>query len=319
MNSRASKTFWKFTAAILMAATCGVSLGSTVVFSNLVPIAARNDSRLVDSHGTPLAAGSWIKIGTFGTLGPAEIAALAGQGPAVLLSAFTPFGDGSSIGSGANSAPGRIEFAASAPLASPLPGLHVVFLNSPSPVAATELLVASLPGIAPPDDSSGLLGYLAVHLEDATLVAGTRTANELATVAQVTRFESWITEQTSSGLSPDKLLPNSDADDDGSENLLEYALGTLPENASSLPAMETIRENGILRIRFLSRMDDPDLSLSVQTSGSMTEGSWNPAATNPVAVPSPPYPAPVGFSWLQQDLPLSGGRLFIRLRAILNP
>jgi hypothetical protein len=319
MNSPAINAFRNFAAIILMAAGCGVSMGSTVVFSNLVDDTAGNASRLVDSHGSPLAAGSWIRLGTFGNLGAAEIAALAHQGPSVLLAAFTPFGGESSVGTGANSASGRIEFAASAPLTSPRPGLHAVILNGPSPASATELLIASLPGIAPPDDASGLVGYLAVHLEDAPLIVGTHTAGELATVAQGTRFESWMTDHTSSGLSPDILLPNADADGDGAANLLEYGLGTLPGDAASHPVMESFRENGMLRIRFLSRSDDPDLALSLQTSGNLLEDSWIPATTTPVAVPSPPYPAPAGFAWLQQDLPMSEDRLFARLRATLVP
>lgn len=319
MNCPAIKALRNIVAAILMAAGGGVLMGSTVVFSNLVPDAAGNASRLVDSHGTPLAAGCWIRLGTFGNLGAADIAALAQQGPAVLLAAFTPFGGESSIGTGMNSVPGRIEFAASAPLTSPLPGLYAVILNGPSPGTAKELLVASIPGIAPPDDASGLVGYLAVHVEDALLIVGTQTAGELATVAQVTRFESWIKEHTSSGLSPEKLLPNADADGDGAANLLEYSLGALPGDAASQPVMESIRENGVLRIRFLGRSDDPGLALTMQTSGTMEEGSWAPANTTLAAVPSPPYPAPAGFVWLQQDLPMSEDRLFVRLRATLDP
>lgn len=319
MNNPSSNAFRNIAAAILMVAGCGVSMGSTVVFSNLVAETAGSASRLVDSHGAPLAAGSWIRLGTFGNLGTAEIAALAQQGPAVLLAAFIPFGGESSIGIGANSAPGRIEFAESAPLTSPLPGLQAVLLNGPSPGTATEVLIASLPGIAPPDDASGLIGYLAVHLEDTSLIVGTQTAGEFATVALVTAgFESWMTDHTSSGLSPEKLLPNADADGDGAANLLEYGLGTLPGDAASHPVVESTPENGILRIRFLSRIDDPNLALFLQTSGNLLEGSWVAATTTPEAVPSPSYPAPAGFEWLQQDLPMSGDRLFTRLRATLD-
>jgi hypothetical protein len=300
-------------------AGCAASFGTTVVFSNLESAAEGDSARLLDSHGDPLAAGSWIRLGHFGNLGPVEIVSLAGQGKDALLAAFVPFGVPSSLGNGASGNPGRIEFPASAPLAAPLQSLHAVVFNASSPDTATELLVVKLPDAVPMDDPSGLVGYLAVHLEDAVLLAGTATSDGISTTPTGGVFQAWMAGQVTGEIPPDELLPNGDADADGFANLLEYGLGSHAGNSGSRPEMALLRETGVLRMRFLRRSDDPGLDFVLETSASMAEQTWVASPSSPLEVPSPPFPAPEGFLWMQYDLPMASNRIFARLRVTTSP
>ena len=319
MNPELFRQFRRLAALAVVVAGCGVTSATTVVFSNLVPAAAGNASRLVDSNGAPLAAGSWVGLGYFGTLSPAEIAALALQGKDALLAEFSPYGSPSTIGTGTAAASGRIEFAGNATLSQPQGGLHAVIFNAATPAAATELLVAALPGIVPADDASGLIGYMAVHLEDATLVVGTQDANGTATVGLPGGFETWMADQNNSGLPHEMLLPNADADHDGIPNLVEYALGSQADDPSSQAITHPTHGSGVLRLKFLGRNDDPNLEIHVETNADLTTPAWIVSPQPVVEVSPPPAPAPIGYVWLQVDLPVTGNRSFARVRASLKP
>lgn len=317
MNSEFFRSIRRFAALAVVVAGCSFSSATTVVFSNLVPTAAGNASRLVDSKGAPLGIGSWVGLGYFGTLSPAEIAALAQEGKDALLAAFTPYGAASTIGTGTAAAAGRIEFAGNATLSQPQGGLHVVIFNAATPAAATEMLVAALPGIVPADDASGLIGYMAVHLEDATLLVGTQDANGIATASLPGGFDVWMADQNQSGLSSAELLPEADADHDGVPNLVEYALGSLACDPASHANVDPVVENGIFRLRFLGRNDDPDLKIQVESTSDPGSSSWM-ISTEPIVEMLPsPSPAPSGHVWLQVDLPASGNRKFARVRVSL--
>lgn len=306
-------------ATVLLAAVTCVSSATTVVFSNLVPENAGNAARLTDSHGTPLAVGCWIQLGYFGTLSPAEITALAQQGNQALLSAFTPSGNSSSIGTGADSLAGRVEFAAHAPLSQSRSGLHAVVFNAATTSAATEVLVVALPGTVPADDNSGLIGFLSVHLENASLVVGTASDGALSTKQVASGFDAWMAEQDLTGLTTEQLLPGADADLDGIPNLVEYALGSLAGDASSRAATDFARGNGMIRLRFLVRNDDANLVFVVETSNQLTSGDWTVSPQPLLAMPSPPSPAPTGYEWHEIEIPVSDTRHFARVRVTLNP
>jgi hypothetical protein len=306
-------------AFVVMAVGCAFSPATTVVFSNLVADNAGNAQRLTDSHGTPLPAGSWVQLGSFGALNAAEISALALQDKQALLEAFTPFGAASSVGIGTASMTGRVEFAGRVALTEPVGGLHFIVFNAPSPFAANEVLVAALPGVAPQDDASGLDSYLAFHLQDSTLIVGVSNANGLATVEINGSYETWIVAQSIAGATEEDLHPTADADHDGCSNLVEYALGSQPGDASSRAGTRIVGDDGVIRIQFLCRFDDPNLDLDVETSPDMAADSWVISTSPAIDVTSPPFPAPPGFRWKEVETPASEESGFIRLRASLIP
>ena len=308
-----------FATFIALAAGCIPAHATTVVFSNLVADNGGNSYRLMDSHGSPLAAGCWIQLGSFGNLSPAEVSALAHQGPQQLLAAFSPLGAASSVGAGASSVPGRIEFAGSAPLSQALSGLHIVAFNAAAPAAATEVLIAALPGTVPADDPSGLQGYLAVHLEDASPVVGMAGVDGLSTEVVGSGFQAWMAGQNVSGVTPDQLFPGADADHDGVSNLVEYALGSLAGDPGSRANTGLVDDGAAIRLRFLGRNDDDDLSITSETATWLDAGAWNGFAGPLIEMASPPSPAPAGYSWYEIVIPKSGARLFARVRVTLDP
>jgi hypothetical protein len=319
MKSFISTSFRSLAAASLIAAVCSITSASTLVCSNLVANNAGNVNRLTDSHGVPLAAGCRVQLGTFGNLSPAGISDLAHQGHQPLLAAFSPIGAASSIGSGSSSIAGRMEFSGSVPLSQPLSGLHVVVFNAPTPAAASEVLIAALPGTVPADDQSGLQGYLAVHLENATLVVGTAGVDGLSTAVVVSGFEAWMVGQNVSDIPPDQLLPGADADHDGVSNLVEYALGSLAVDPGSRANAGLVDDGDAIRLRFLGRNDDGDLSIAAETATLLDASAWSGFAGPLVEMVSPPSPAPAGYSWYEIVIPKSGSRLFARVRIVLDP
>lgn len=313
MNAIRFITLLHTTVALLFATTT-VSHGTTVVFSNLVPEAEGGSHLLKDSAGSPLAVGSWIGLGRFGSMDSTAIAALAQQGNSALMAAFVPFGAPSAIGTGSANAEGRVEFAGNVANTDPLGGIHVVAFNGASPETATEVLIVSLPGLVPPDDPSGLIGYLAMHLESATLVFGGSQGGGFSTAAFQGGFDSWMEGLGLGNLPGDLSLPGSDADHDGIANLVEYALGSHAGQAGSLATTALVEENGVFRIRFLCRNDDPALSVIVETSADLDLGSWSPVPQPPSVMPVPPSPAPPGYDWLEAEIPTVGNKRFARVR-----
>ena len=306
-------------ACVMALSVPSILSASTVVVSNVASAGGADASCLLDAAGNPLAAGSWVRLGYFNTLNEAEIAALALQGTTELLTAFIPFGAPSAVGTGVSGTAGRIEFASDAPLSAPLPGLYAVVFNASSPGQASEVMVLSLPGTVPADDPSGLVGYLALQLENAGLVAGRTSATGFSTVPFLAGFQKWMAARMNADTPPEQLLPGADADGDGIANLVEYALGSAADDAGSRSGPEINRNSNSLRIQFLCRQDDPLLSVIVQTSSSLEAGDWETAVGSPVEIASPPSPAPTGFVWMEQDVPSGDGTLFVRIRVINNP
>lgn len=306
-------------AVIALAAGCISAHATTVVFSNLVADNGGSSYRLSDSKGSPLAAGCWIRLGSFGNLSTVEISELALQGHEPLLAAFAPIGAASSIGIGSSSIAGRIEFSGSIPLSQPLAGLHVVVFNASSPAAATEVLIATLPGTVPADDQSGLQGYLAVHLEHATPVVGAAGVDGLSTAVVVSGFEAWMVGQNVGDIPPDQLLPGADADHDGVSNLMEYALGTSAGDPGSRANAGLVDDGNDIRLRFLGRNDDGDLSITAETTKMLDADTWTEFAGPLIEMDLPPSPSPAGYSWYEIVIPKSGSRLFARVRVVLEP
>ena len=316
---RSLSTAWLALVCVAVLSVISSLSASTVVVSNVSAAGGSDASRLLDAAGNPLAAGSWVRLGHFNTLSEAQIAALARQGVAELLAGFVPFGAPSAVGTGVSGTAGRIEFASDAPLSAPLPRLHVVVFNASSPNQASEVMVLSLPGTVPPDDPSGLIGYLALQLDDAVLVAGGTSAIGFSTVPFLEGFQKWMAAHVNGDTPPDQLLPGEDADKDGIANLVEYALGSAADDAGSRSGPEIKRNSNSVKVQFLRRQDDPSLSVIVQTSSSLEVGDWETVVGSPVEIASPPSLAPTGFVWMEQDIPSGDGTLFVRLRVSNAP
>ena len=107
--------------------------------------------------------------------------------------------------------------------------------------------------------------------------------------------------------------PAADPENDSYSNLLEYALGSSPRLAHSLPQLTAARDaNGRLTLTF-QRQAAPDLTYAVEFSSTLAPDSWQTAWTStgpdnipgPVTIPDPAAPAPA--------------RRFVRLRVTLTP
>lgn len=306
-----------FLSSLIVAAFASApALASNVVVSNLTSPEA-TAATLATASGSPLTAGSLVRLGTFPGLDPAQISTLAEQGPSPLVAALTPFGPAFAIGTGASGTAGSIEFTASQDLAAQGGGLYAVILDAASIETATEALVLKLSEVLPADDASGLPAYLAVHLRDADLVFGFPASGggfaSKASGSLPGSFETWIASQLGSGASPADLLAGADPDRDGASNLVEYALGSGAADGSSIAKPEIHRSGGQFFVRYLRRVGDPGLQIDCETESQLAAGTW-PTLDTPLTILEDPS-APAGYERVEQPLPATEGQAFARLRA----
>ena len=131
------------------------------------------------------------------------------------------------------------------------------------------------------------------------------------------------------GLTEGEITPDADPDTDSKENVLEFAFGSDPASASSLPRMvaSTVSASGSSypALSFQHRQTDPDptespftvdgITYTVQGSTDLTE--WNESvvvATDPGSLPNPE----TGYEWITfrlENIPLStsGAKGFLRV------
>lgn len=300
--------------AILLSGGIALAPAATLVLSNRETPGAPSTALLVDSRGQRLPVGAWIQAGTFPGRSPAEITDLCAGGASAVLAALVPFGDSSSVGTGAAGSAGTIEFAASAPLATGLTEIYGVLLNAAPAEDASEMLVVKLANEVPADDACGLEGYLAVHLRDAEPVFGATVSGGLATATWLTGFAAWIASRLPSGSAAANRIADADPDGDGLANLVEYALGSDAGDRNSCSGAALILTGDAPVIRSLRRNDDAQLEYAVETSDSLAPESWIPVTSSPAAVTGPPD-APLGYHWIDQILPATiRSGLFVRLR-----
>lgn len=299
---------------IVAALASASALASNVVVSNLTSPETAG-AALTAANGSPLAAGSLVRLGTFPGLDLTQIAALAEQGPSALVDALTPFGPAFPVGTGASGSAGSIEFTASQELAAQGGSLYAVILNAANVETATEALVLKLSETLPADDASGLPAYLAVHLRDAELVFGSSSTAGFASKASGSvpeGFETWIASQLGSGALPADLLAEADPDQDGASNLVEYAFGSGAADGASITKLEIHRSGEQFFVRYLRRVGDSGLRIRCETESQLDVETW-PTLDTPVTVLEDP--APAGYERVQQPLPATEGLIFARLRA----
>jgi len=297
---------------ILGALASAPARASNVVVSNLTSPESPG-ATLTAANGSPLAAGSLVRLGAFPGLDTEQIAALAQQGPASVAAALTPFGPAFPVGSGAAGNPGSIEFTASQATGTQAGSLYAVILNGASVETSTESLVLKLSEVLPADDASGLPAYLAVHLRDAELVFGSDTAAGYATKAsEPESFETWITRQLGSGAASADHLAEADPDHDGASNLLEYAFGSGAGDGSSIARLEIHESNGEYFARYLRRVGDSSLQIRCEAETQIDAETWPTLETTVTVIGD--SSAPTGYERVQQLLPTSAGQAFARLR-----
>ncbi len=114
-----------------------------------------------------------------------------------------------------------------------------------------------------------------------------------------TPFDSWA---TTAGLIGNDALPSADPDGDAVVNLLEYALGMSPagNSVAGLPSAVVVSNE----LQYTFRRERADLTYIVETSDTLTVGSWTTVATNP---------GTVGQN-VTVNIPLAGVKKFVRLR-----
>ncbi|MGB6220107.1 hypothetical protein [Haloferula sp.] len=287
---------------------------ANLIFSNLVD-SETSSLMLNDSSGDPLPVGAIVQLVTFPDRTPSEISQLAALGPQSLLAASTPIGDPSSIGTGADSAPGQIEFRVITPLESPLSGIHLLILNQNTPETSDEVLLLRISDEAPADGLNELPGYLAVQLDLAKLVYGTADSTGFSTHSGPipASFQSWIQTQLGVAKTAADYLPAADPDKDNQASALEYALGSQANSGHSIGAIQIHLEGNHGTLRFLERTDDPTLRYTPEGSQFLTAGSWRPLPTPVTPVLNPPEAAPDNYRWVECPVTTDFPTQFLRL------
>jgi hypothetical protein len=301
--------------AVMLIAPIYPAAATVAVVSNLQE-AGQASSILRDSSGVPLPTGSVVKLVTFPGKSAAEISALAGGGNSALIAAAVSFAESSAVGAGGNGA-GWFEFQTGAPLGAPLENPHVLVTKG-----TTELLLLRLPVAIPADELAGPEGHIAVHLDDAEVVYGSRDASGFSTavspvVVDPTPFEAWIDGELGEETPEAELLPEADADRDGVANLMEYATGSDPGDGGSRFAIRLRRSpEGTHFVQYLRRTGDASLVYTAERLLNVGAGPWIALEGSPTAPAEAPTPAPVDFEWAEQTLP-EGTSGYARLRVEL--
>ena len=286
---------------------------SLAVVSNLEQ-AQQASSQLRDSGGVLLPLGCAVRVVTFPGKSQSEVIELAASGLPALLGAALTFGQPSVVGEGSDVA-GTFEFQSGAALAAPLEGGHVLVTNA----ASTELLLLRLSQAIPADELAGPEGHIAVHLDDAEVVFGSRGASGFATavspvVVPPTPYESWIQSELGAWIPLADRLPGADADRDGVVNLIEYATGTDPGDGGSRFAIRLRRSpEGTHFVQYLRRTGDASLVYAAERLLNEGDGPWIALEGTPEAPVEAPSPAPASFEWVEQPMP-AGTSGFARLR-----
>ncbi|HWB04573.1 MAG TPA: metallophosphoesterase [Verrucomicrobiales bacterium] len=102
-----------------------------------------------------------------------------------------------------------------------------------------------------------------------------------------------------------------DPDRDGSVNLIEYALGSLPTDAHSVPWLTAGRTEEKLTLSF-PRLAAPELTYTVEFSSGLNPGAWVPAFTSSGAANV------AGMVTVVDPAHVPGARRFARLKVTLN-
>jgi hypothetical protein len=301
--------------ALAFAGSMLPAAATLAVISNLEE-AGQPSAVLRASNGVPLPLGTAVSLVSFPGKSAAEIFALAGSGAPALRAAASYFGQSAVVGEGSNSA-GLFEFQTGAPLNAPLENPHVLVTQG-----TTELLLLRLPRSIPADELAGPEGHVAIHLDDAVVVYGSRNASGFFTavspaVVPPTPYESWILSELGVGFPESERLPGADADRDGVVNLIEYATGSDPGDGGSRFAIRLRRSpEGTHFVQYLRRTGDPSLAYTAERLLNNGAGPWIALEGSPAAPAEAPTPAPVAFEWVEQPLP-AGASGFARLRVEL--
>jgi len=116
--------------------------------------------------------------------------------------------------------------------------------------------------------------------------------------------------------------PGDDPDADGAENLLEYAVGSEPDEASGerLPVTQLVVVGGEIRARltYVRRTDAQQRALvyTLEASDSLAVDSWSDAASEVMS--SSTAPLVMGFESVEVEFAVAAPRRFYRLRVDLE-
>ena len=132
----------------------------------------------------------------------------------------------------------------------------------------------------------------------------TASAGESLTVAVAQPFANWI---AAAGLTGPAAGATADADGDGVPNLLEYALGRLPNVAENAPPITMVQEGANLVCRYTRPKTTTGLTYQFQSSNDLV--SWTPVAAAPVVESTSAL-----FDTMVLALPADVPRYFLRLQ-----
>ncbi len=119
-------------------------------------------------------------------------------------------------------------------------------------------------------------------------------------------------------LPPDVIEPSADADGDGVENSIEFAMGLDPKSGSGNP-MSLARSQGKILCKFLVFDDGlaDELGYVVQASDTLQPGSWVDADIQPTWVDPQPLDVPDAYQQVQFEITPQTARKFYRVKVIM--
>jgi len=151
----------------------------------------------------------------------------------------------------------------------------------------------------------------------ATNAVGSTTSNTVAVTVgtPATPYETWSTGQ---GLTSGNNGASQDPDGDGIANLLEFVLGGNPLSATSAPAPVVARSGSNLTLTYdVKTAATAQFSVVAQTSSDLS--SWTAAVNGIAGVAITTTPVDVNTNRVVVTVPMSGERLFARLRVTSAP
>jgi probable HAF family extracellular repeat protein len=117
---------------------------------------------------------------------------------------------------------------------------------------------------------------------------------------------------TNAGVPSNLRGPNDDADNDGLDNLVEYALDLNPNgNGGSFTGTPPAVSNSPTQLQLTYRRVRNDVTYTVEMSTDLTSGSWTRVGVN--------QGTPAGDGTTTASIPLGSGSAFLRLSVSKNP
>ena len=176
-------------------------------------------------------------------------------------------------------------------------------------VAPSRIFVR-LASTAPVGTSSGL-----VTVTSAQATGRTVSVTGVVSASGYGAYDVWAQQRE---IPPEVIEPSADADGDGVENSIEFAMGLDPKSGSGNP-MSLARSRGRILCKFLVFDDGlaDELGYVVQASDTLQPGSWVDTDIQPSWVDPQPLDVPDAYQQVQFEITPQTARKFYRVKVLM--